>query len=290
MTVDDMELFLRVLDAGSFTRAARAVGLDPSVVSRRIAAIEARLGVRLLYRTTRAVSPTEHGRAWAERVRPAVQWIRDAESELRSDERQVAGLVRMAVPGAVGRRRVAPVLFDVLAAHPALRVDLLVSDARVGLVEEAIDLAVRVGAPRDSTFVARRIGLSPQVFAASPAYLAAHPLPPAGGRVRFVLRIEGGAAQDLLRLAEKWPPGTEVRAAFATDDVETAAKAVRHGLGVGLLPEWLVADDLASGALVRLPDFVPLSPAPLLALLPGGRSPPRRVRVVLEALEAAFGG
>lgn len=290
MTVEDLELFLRVVDAGSFTRAARAVGVDPSVVSRRIAAIEAELGVRLLHRTTRAVSPTEHGRAWAERVRPAAQWLRDAASELRSDALQVAGVVRVAVPGAVGRRRVSPVLFDLLEAHPALRVDLLVSDARVGLVEEAIDLAVRVGVPRDSTFVGRRIGLSPQVFVASPTYLAAHPLPPAGARVRCVLRIEGGATQDLLRLAERWPPGTTVHASLATDDVETAAKGVLRGLGLGLLPEWLVADDLASGALVRLPDFVSIPPAPLVALLPGGRNLPRRVRVVLEALEAAFGG
>lgn len=289
MELEDLELVLRVMDAGSFRRAALALGLDPSVVSRRVAALEARLGVRLIHRTTRAVAPTEEGRAWAERVRPALASLREAERELQSGDTP-SGTVRLAVPGAVGRRRVAPVLFQLLAQHPSLRFDLLVSDRRLNLVEEAIDLAIRVGSPPDSTFVARRIGLSPQVFAASPAYLARWPLPPASDLVRLVVRIEGGAPQDLSRLGTLWPPGTTLLPTLATDDVETAALAVAEGLGLGLLPEWLVADALAQGRLVRLLPEVLLPPAPLVAWLPAGRQSPRRVRLVLDALTAAFGG
>jgi DNA-binding transcriptional LysR family regulator len=282
MDVDDLELFLRVFDSGSFTRAAKVAGVDPSVVSRRIASLEAELGVRLLHRTTRAVSPTEAGRDFAQRARPAILALRDAALELVTGEGEVSGTVRLAVPGALGRRRVAPVVFDVLARHERLRVDLLVSDTRVGLVEEGIDLAVRVGAPRDSAFVARKLGLSPQVFVAAPSYVASRPELYAPG-LRVVIRLED-IPQDPSQLGI---PGWSV--ALASDDVETVARAVLAGVGLGMLPEWLVADDLASGVLVRLPSPLVVPPAQIVALLPAGRQTPRRVRVLLDALVAAFG-
>jgi DNA-binding transcriptional LysR family regulator len=281
MDLDDLELFLKVLDSGSFTRTARSANLDPSVVSRRIAALEAHLGVRLLHRTTRAVSPTEAGRDWAERVRPSVRALRDAEQELRVGEHELSGTVRLAVPGALGRLRVAPLVFSLLARHPALRVDLLVSDARIGLVEESVDLAVRVGVPRDSGFVARRLGASPQVFVASPGYLACHPLPAEGSEMRVVMRLEGGP-QGLEVFGRDWT------VVLASDDVETVASAIEAGLGVGMLPEWLAAGALAAGRLVRLPSPVEVPPAPIVALLPGGLPAPRRVRAVLDALAEGF--
>jgi DNA-binding transcriptional LysR family regulator len=282
MKVDDLDLFLRVLDAGSFTHGAKVAGIGPSVASRRIGCLEAELGTRLLHRTTRAVSPTEAGRDFAERIRPSVLALRDAALELVAGEDEVSGTVRIAVPGALGRRRVAPILFDLVARHERLRVDLLVSDARVGLVEEGIDLAVRVGLPRDSSLVARKLGVSPQAFVAAPTWVGRAAT--LGPGLRVVLRLEPGIPQDLAQLGLRG----DWTVALASDDVETVARAIVAGIGVGMLPEWLVADELQSGALVRLPAPFEVPPAQIVALLPSGRQTSRRVRVVLDALVAAF--
>jgi len=175
-------------------------------------------------------------------------------------------------------------VFDVLARHERLRVDLLVSDVPVGLVAEGIDLAVRVGAPRDSSFVARKLGFSPQAFVAAPSWLAGRP-DPLGPGLKLVLRIQEGLPQDPAQIGLR----VDWTVSLASDDVETVARAVTAGLGVGMLPEWLIAEELASGALVRLAVPFEVPPAQIVALLPAGRKSPRRVRVVLDALIAGFG-
>jgi DNA-binding transcriptional LysR family regulator len=284
LDLDDLELLLRVVDLGSFAAAARATGVDPSLVSRRVSALEAAVGARLLHRTTRALSLTEAGRAWVDRVGPAVRAIRDAHDELLSSEAAVRGTVRVAAPGALGRRRVAPALCALLHAHPALDVDLRLSDLRLDLAEGGVDLAVRVGEPRDPGVVVRRLGLSPQVFVAAPALPLPDPLTLEG--LPVVLRIEGGARLDALPSGQR--PGWRVR--LAADDVEAAADAIERGLGVGMLPAWLAEEALAAGRLRLVPAPFAVPPAPIVALLPAGRQAPRRVRVVLEALVREFGG
>jgi DNA-binding transcriptional LysR family regulator len=279
--LDGLDAFVAVVERGSFTAAARAAGVAPSAISRRVARLEAALGVRLLARTSRRVGLTEAGRELWERAAGPLRALADAADELRAADAAIQGRVRVAVPGALGRRRIAPLLFRLGAVHPGLQLDLRVSDATVELVGEAVDIAVRVGPPREGSHAVRVLGHSPQVFAASPGYLAVAGAPCSLAELRShrcLLRREGG------RLLA--PPGLDLVPAFVSDDVETVARAACAGLGVALLPAWLVAD---LPGLVVLGLAAPVPPAPVVAVLPGGRRPPRRVRAVLDALAAGLG-
>jgi DNA-binding transcriptional LysR family regulator len=281
--LDGLDAFLAVVARGGFTAAARAAGVAPSVISRRVAALEARMGVALLARSTRRVGLTDAGRELAARAAGPLQALLDAADEVRAAESALSGLVRVSMPGALGRRRVAPLLFAFAAQHPGVSLDLRVSDAAVDLVAEGVDLAVRVGAPREPGFTVRTLGRSPQVFAATPAYLAGRPplrsLADLGGH-RLLLRREGGRVL-----------GPALPSALVCDDVETVARAAAAGLGLAMVPAWL-AEDFPALMVLDAPSPVP--PAVVVAVLPGGRRPPRRVRAVLDALvagwEAAPGG
>lgn len=275
MDLDGLDAFFAVVQHGSFTAAARALGVEPSATSRRVAKLEADLGVALLYRTTRQVKLTEAGRELLDQGGPALLRLREAAEEVRSADAALRGLIRLSVPGAFGRRRIAPRLFGFLERNPEVSIDLRVSDARLDLLAEGIDLALRVGVPREPNFTRRLLGSSPQAFYAAAQTLCGAPLPARMedlAQRRLILRREGGQV-----LA---PPGAAA-APLICDDVETVARAVCAGLGVGLLPVWL-AEELPE--LIRLPIQSPIPPAQIFAVLPGGRRPPRRVRALLDWL------
>lgn len=275
MDLDGLDAFFAVVQHGSFTAAARSLGVEPSATSRRVAKLEADLGVALLYRTTRQVRLTEAGRELLDQGGPALQRLREAAEEIRAADAALRGLIRLSVPGAFGRRRIAPLLFSFLERNPEVSLDLRVSDARLDLLAEGIDLALRVGVPREPNFTRRLLGTSPQAFFASEQMFCGAAPPDsveALAQHRLVLRREGGQV-----LA---PPGLAA-APLTCDDVETVARAVCAGLGVGLLPVWL-AEELPG--LVRLPIQSPIPPAQIFAVLPGGRRPPRRVRALLDWL------
>ncbi|MEQ1564157.1 MAG: LysR substrate-binding domain-containing protein [Myxococcota bacterium] len=287
---DELQAFVQVFEQRSFSAAARALAVDPSVVSRRVRALEDRLGVPLLQRSTRRVEPTAAGEDLYERVAPALRALHDAALEVGSGADALRGRVRVSAPGALGRLRVAPAVFTFVAAHPEVRVDLRLSDTRVDLVQERIDVAIRVGEPRGAGLVTRSLGVSPQVLVASPAYVERR------GPVRsldghdIVLREEGGVTLDDLPTLPGGHPKPSWRVALTTDEVEVAAAAVAAGLGVGILPLWLVREELEQQRLVRV--SLPLDPGhvPMYAALPAGRRTPRRVRALLEHLERALTG
>ena len=277
MKLEQLETFLAVVQRGSFAAAGRALHQSPSVLSRRLAALEAELGVVLLQRTTRRLSLTEAGQELLERSAPAVATLQAVAEELRAADAALQGAVRLAVPGALGRHLIAPAVFRFAVEHPAVMVDLRISDARLDLVGEGIDLAIRVGRPRAGHFAVRLLGRSPQCIVASAAYCAQHGTPTtlaALGQHRRVLRREGGQVADV-------PDPRPVPPALICDDVETAARAIAAGVGVGILPRWLVRD---WPALCVLPIELPVPPASIVAILPGGRRPPRRVRLLLDRL------
>lgn len=244
----------------SFTRAGVRLGRDATVLSRRIRALEARLGVRLLERTTRAVAPTEAGSAYLERARLILEAMDEADaaaSDLNGGEPR--GHLRLALPAAFGRLWVAPALMDFLVAHPRVTIEADFSNRYVDLVAERFDLAVRVGALKDDGLVARRIGHRRRLLCASPDYLARQGEPGEPAELRRHACLVFGTA-----MRANWtlhgPAGEVARvpvgARLASQDVETLQRAAVCGLGILLSSEWAIGPELRSGHLVRvLPDW-----------------------------------
>lgn len=268
------ELFCRVVETGSFTRAAKEARLPQPTVSRYVAALEASLGVRLLERTTRRVAPTLEGRAYYAQVEDAVRALENAARAARAGFAEAAGHVRIAVPGALGRKLVVPHVVAMLVESPELRVDIAVSDAPVDFVAGGFDFAIRVGRQPDSSFTAREITRSAQYVVASPAYVAVHGAPSSFAGQHVVLR--GPLPAPIERA------GVVVR--MLTDEIETAHIAVREGLGISVLPRWLVAADVAEGRLVRVLAEVDVGAVPIVATYPARRRLRRPAKLVLDRL------
>lgn len=281
----------------SFTRAGARLGRDATVLSRRIRALEARLGVRLLERTTRAVAPTEAGLDYLARARLILEAMDDADaaaSELNGGEPR--GHLRLALPGAFGRLWVAPALLDFLVAHPRVTIEADFSNRYVDLVAERFDLAVRVGALKDDGLVARRIGHRRRLLCASPDYLArqgepGEPGEPADLR-RHACLVFGTAMRPSWTL--HGPAGevarVPVEARFASRDVETLQRAAVCGLGILLSSEWAIGSELRSGHLVRvLPDWTVPDDGGIYLITPSSSRHASKTRAFADFLADRFG-
>lgn len=276
------QLFCRVVEVGSFSAVAREARLAQPSVSRLIAALEEALSTRLLERTTRRVAPTLEGRAYYAQVEEAVRTLQHAEAAARSGFADLAGHVKIAVPGALGRKLLLPRIVAALLESPELRVDVSASDRPLDFVAGGFDFAIRVGNQPSSSFVLRELGQSPQWLVASPRYLSVRSAPRQAAELRghqFVLR--GAPHPELTRLA--------VVTRMSTDEIDTAYLAVLASVGLSILPRWLVATDVLEGRLVRvLPDF-DLGGAPIVATYPSAKRLRKPARQVLERLSQALG-
>lgn len=276
------KLFCRVLELGSFSAAAREARLPQPSVSRGVAGLERSLGVRLLERTTRRVVPTLEGRAYYAQVEEAVRAFDNAEAAAKSGFGELAGHVKIAVPGALGRKLLLPKVAALLIESPELRVDVSVSDQPVDFLGGGFDFAIRVGASVPESFVLRELGRSPQWFVASPRYLAMHGAPASMdelGSHHFVFR--GGVPKPLARY--------ELKVRMSTDEIETAHVCALAGIGISILPRWLVAEDTDAGKLSRILADSDLGAAPVIATYPAARRLRKSARRVLERLEATLG-
>ncbi|MCB9586241.1 MAG: LysR family transcriptional regulator [Polyangiaceae bacterium] len=282
-----LRLFCRVVERGSFSAVGRELGLSQPSVSRRIADLEAHLGVQLLTRTTRKVAPTAAGRGYYDRVRGALRTLSEARTELSSGVGEVAGSVRVAAPAAFGRQFVLPVLVDLMGKHAGLQVQLLLSDSSVDLIGEAIDIAVRIATVAPQSFRQRRIGNARQVVVASSEYLrssAAGLRPEHAGEHCWVLAHTTLAAIEQLRGTPDFAAIPTIRPRFLCDDIEAVSSAVRAHIGVSVLPLWMVSDDLRNGTLIQLMPELPLPAAPVVALYAPTPVVPSRIRTVLDGL------
>jgi DNA-binding transcriptional LysR family regulator len=267
----DMLLFASVVREGSFTGAARALGLSKQTVSERLAKLEARLGVRLLERTTRRLRTTEPGAAYYARCAAIAAQIDEANREVQRGHDEPVGLLRVSAPVLYGRRFLAPVVVDYLRRHPAMRVNL---------VEEGFDLAIRVGELDDSSLTAKRLGDAHSYYVASPAYLAAHGRP--------TLRTLRSARCIGMKASEAWDIGGashKVEPALVVNDLETGCEAAIAGLGLARSPSLVCRDAVLDGRLVVLFEDETSATRPVYALYPSRRFLPAKVRVFLEALD-----
>jgi DNA-binding transcriptional LysR family regulator len=287
-----LRVFCRVVERESFTAVGREFGLSQSTVSRLVAEIEGRVGARLLARTTRRVQPTEQGRALYERVSRAVAELLEAEREVAAGEGVLAGRLRVAAPGVFGKHFVVPAVTAFLAQNPRVEAEVLLGDRPVDLIEAGVDLAIRIGASSPGNYLQRPLGELEQALVAAPAYLAAR------GRPRTLPELDGHAAlfhadtratlQELLhRGILPALPSFEVR--LLSDDIEAVRAGARAGLGIAPLSAWMVAEDLASGRLVRLFPELRVPPARVVAVSPPGR-PPARVAAFLACLSTHITG
>ncbi len=258
-------VFEQVVEAAGFSAAARQLGLGKAVVSHHIQHLERALGLSLLVRSSRHFAPTDAGRALALRLRPLLAEVRLQIAEVRGLAATPGGLLRVTSPVEFGRSHLAPAVVELQRLHPAVQIEAIVTDGDVNIVAEKIDLALRFGWPGDSTLRARRLGSYDHLLCAAPAYLAAAPpiRAPADLAGHRWLRHLGIDRFDTLGFVGPDGARIEVRrkGTLAANEAGMLVRLATAGAGLALFPAFMVADELARGALVEvLPDH----------LLPGG--------------------
>jgi len=275
--------FVRVVDAGSFTAAAKVVGASKSFVSRSVSRLEEDLGARLLFRTTRSLQLTPAGRAYYERAKSAIEALGEAAETVTEEGAEPRGLVRLTVANDIGGV-VAETIAEFYRAHPKVRVDVVVTPRTLNLVEEGIDLAVRAGRLNDSSLVAKKIGSSEARMYAARSYAKRRGLPRGLrelGAHAFVLyrgvgkiRLEGPAG----------PERVELDGVISVDEMSMLVALVRAGAGIGLVPVELA--HLSGAALVPVLAKYAVTGTTLSIVYPSARHLPHRVALLRDALHA----
>jgi len=293
--LNNLYYFARVVDFGSYTGAAEALGLQTSKLSRRVGALEKELGVRLLNRTTRKLSLTEAGKTFHRHCVALIAEAEAAKDAINQTLSSPQGVVRVSCPTGLLQGGVADILGRYLTAHPQVRIALEATNRRVDVVEEGIDIAIRVRLPpfEDSDLAMRSFGLSELILVGSPALVAAHGQPRALadiGRMPTLSMGTVGTEQSWYFVdADAKPVELIHTPRLGTDDLYTLRLAAIRGVGVACLPALLVTGDLSSGALVRLLPSLSSRSGVVHAVFPSRRGMVPAVRSLLDFLAEGFG-
>jgi len=277
--LDELEIFVAVLQYGSLAQAARKTGRSAPAITRAIASLEQRFGARLVERTTRRLAPTEAGARLAERAQVLIGHYQEALFD--TTETQLSGLLRLTAPVQFGRKHITPLVMEFLTLHPDMQIDLTLNDRNLDLIDEGLDLAIRIGHLEDSSKVARKVGEVTRMLVASPAYIAkqGEPRAPAELAQHQVILSKLKAPRNEWRFGPH-EDGQRVRLAprLLFNEAESQLMAVRAGHGIARLLSYQVADDIAAGTMVRLlPDEEPL-PMPVQLVAQKVQRMPRKVR------------
>lgn len=286
--LDAIRLFIRVIERGSFSAAAREAGTGQSVVSKQIAALEAQLGAQLLLRTSRSLRMTETGQRFYESALRLVDDYAALEALARDTQAAPSGLVRIAVAPVFGRLYVVPHLPAFFERFPGIRVEMFASDRYVNMIEEGVDLAIRHGDLADSTLTARRLATSPFVTVATPAYLERHGVPAAPADLARHACIVFTGREEIRPWSYRGGDGAKVLhrpdGSFLTNDGEQIRAAVLSHLGIANLPAWLVMPELASGALTSVLRDHEMETTAISAVYPSRRGLTAKVRIFIDFL------
>lgn len=291
--LSDIALFLKVLDLGSISAAARNLDLSVAVASKRLQRLEQELGVRLLHRTTRHVRATTEGSALAVQGRALVEDLEALTSDLRRGGTEVSGTLRISTSPTFGRLYISPRLPEFLALHPNIKLSIHFSDERVDLAAAGFDMAIRIGTLSHSGLVARRLATNQRVLCASPDYLAKHGAPSTPAdleRHQCLVQIGAQGKPNTWRLKD--PTGQEIairtHSRLESNLGESLHEAALAGLGIALHSTWHIGDDLRAGRLqVVLSDY-PVADTAIYAVMPQQRLTPPRVRAFIEFLADNF--
>ena len=283
---EELVVFTAILDSGSLAGAARRLRRSSPAVTRSLAALERRVGLRLIQRTTRRLTPTEAGQRLASSARRLLANYDEVVGTIKENrDAPLQGLLRLTAPSLFGRRHVMPLIASFLDTHRGIRIELVLTNTYLHLIEEGFDVAVRLGPLSDSGLVARRVGQAREVLLASPNYLAQR------GRLRTPRDL---AKHDVVfnsirptPLAWRFRVSGRDRTVSLTpkiivSDTEAMLLAVRAGLGIGRALSYQAADDLSSGSLVRLLREFELPARPIYLVVPAARDMPLRVRAFLD--------
>lgn len=288
--LNQLSLFVRTVETGSFSKAAREFGISQPSVSRAVASLEARLGVTLLQRTTRRITTTDVGQALALSAREAMAAIDDAENTARGADR-LSGVLRVGLPTAYGVRQIIPRLPGFLALQPGLKVELMMSERYDDLVAEGIDLALRLGNQPDSAFLTRKLASTARIVVASPEYLQRRGIPaliaelanhdclggPADGAREVWTFRRSGKQEDV---------SIDVR--VRTGSGAGVVACASAGLGIAIASTWMCGQELQDGRLVRILTDYALEPIDAYIVFSSGRQPSRKARAFSDYLSAVL--
>ena len=286
-SLDDLALLVAIADAGSFTAAATALGLPKSTVSRRLADLELLLRTSLFRRSTRALSLTDEGRRIYEMAKPSITAADNAARAIAERERLVAGRVSLTTTAALGQYLIIPHLIKLAAAYPDVQVELRLTERRINIIGDGIDLAVRTGTLDDSDLIARRLYRVRRLLVASPAYLERAGVPVAPSDLASHNGIVISAAHDSWRFDGGWE--CSMRWTIAAGNMLVAHRLACLGHGVAFLPDFMLENDLEQGALVHLLPEYPMEPADAWIVSSPQRYRSLAVQTVLNYLVEATG-
>jgi DNA-binding transcriptional LysR family regulator len=287
-----METFVRVVETGSFSAAARLLGLGQPAVSKAIAQLEERLGVQLLLRSTQKLTPTEAGQNFYDRAKRAIEEVDEAELTARGASASLSGELRISAAVTFARLHVVPRLAAFLAEHPALEMDVVLDDRNIDLIESGIDVALRMGTLTDSALVARKIGQSPRRVLGTPAYFERHGEPKApadlSAHQALVYDLRGGGTAWTFRKGNTESSVT-VNGRLRTTAAEGVREGVLAGIGLAVASEWMFAPELERGLVKAVLQDWTLPPMELWAVFPNGRRATAKARAFVTFIEEALG-
>jgi DNA-binding transcriptional LysR family regulator len=284
--LDGMRLFVRVAEQGSFSTVAQQRGVARSVVTRRISALEGRLGVKLLARSTRRLSLTSAGSRYLEQCREILKLVEAAETGLDAERQRPRGLIRVSLPVSFGQRYLAPLLLEFSKRYPEISLNMDFTDRRSRLIEEGVDLAIRITERLGEQEIARRLGSAQLVVVASPEYLRrrGEPRHPASLSEHECLAYTLASSASWSFLDNGEPLNVPVQGRIQANSGSVLLQAAVEGLGITCQPRFLAEEALASGALrVLLTDYT-LPQIGIYAVLPGNRHIPFKVRTLIDYL------
>ena len=290
--IQAVRLFIRVVDLGSFSKAAAEMGIGQPTATKLIAQMEDKLGSRLLHRTTHGVTPTEIGALYYEKCKLIAHHVEEAETVAALMQSQVQGSLRISCSVAFGRRVLVPLVMQFMRDHPKLQIDLSFEDRYVDLVEQGVDLAIRMGRLADSTLGSRYIGLNPWVVVASSSYLADHPAPvtPADLAQHDALiysTVQGDARWHFTGV-DGQAVSVPVRGPLRSNNLSALLSAARSGMGIAALPWYVAHESINQGAVQSLLAGWSLPAQEIHAVYPSPRMVPAKVTEFIEWMQGQF--
>ncbi len=284
--LEDMQLFVTVVERGSFTAAADLLGLSKQFISRRLMQLEARLGVRLINRSTRRLDITPVGQAYYERVTRILADVEEAEQVISHQRTTPRGTLRLSAPMSFGTLYLGSLLPAFLMRYPDISIELELSDRRVDMLEEGFDMAIRIGSLQDSTLIARPLGASEMITCCSPDYLQTQGAPqtPEELSSHECLLYGHGRQAEWLYQRSGSPARISVRGRYRVNNGELLRDAAMAGLGITLLPSFIVGPELRTGRLIRLLDKFQPPALNIYALYPQHRQISLLIRVFSDYL------
>jgi DNA-binding transcriptional LysR family regulator len=283
-----MLAFTRVVETSSFSAAARDLRIGQPAISKAVAGLETQLGVRLLVRSTRRLTPTDAGLAFYESARRALAEADEAWSAAKGLGTGLDGRLRVCAPVTFTRLVVVPVLGSFVSAHPRLRLDVMMDDRNIDLLEQSIDVALRLGALVDSALTARKLASTDRLVVGSPAYL--HSRPPLQKPTDLldhetIIHSQTTDSEDWRFARDGATTAVQVRSRLALSAAEGVREAVLAGLGLAIVSRWMMAREIQSGAVTVVLKDWRLPPADLWAVFPSGRLPTAKARTFVDWLE-----